>query len=118
VLENSAAQPSSVSYTTPTLSPTAGQSVIILTYYCSANVRTFSAETIGGTGTGVTERADAASVTVADLIVASTSGTYAGAATTSNPAIVGASGIVIYQEAAVASATLPPFPRRILRLSA
>ena len=97
--------------TTPSVTPTASKAVVAC---CGIGVHsstaTFSAEAISGTGVGtVTERTDTGggstmSACLFDGLTASTSGAYAGSATSATAA-VGVGAIMVFQAAAASGST-------------
>lgn len=117
LVENAQANASGT-VTTPNVTPTAALSVVLSAAYYIRGIATLSAEQLTPSATSLTERVDTAqnnaagngqSIGVADLLVASTSGSYQGTATAS-AAAVGAGGIAIFQAAAPAAVALPPLP--------
>lgn len=106
---------SSTSQPTPSVTPTAGKSAVgIIVTHVKANSVAWSAETLGGTA--MNERVDQPSTTtstshqLSDLLVASTSGAYAGAST-SSVAATGQGYTMFFQEAIVAATSFPAVSR-------
>lgn len=112
--ENGQVVASTASYTTQTLSPTAGVGgCIVATGYFSTNTaRTWSAEAVSGSNVGtVSEVGEQISTALATASITSTSGNYSGSATLS-VATAGGDSIMIFQPNAPATKAPPPFQKQ------
>lgn len=95
---------------TPTVTPTQGiEALVVLGMAVRAANATFSAEQVNGSATGVVEELDGSGLALCTLIVASTSGSYQGQGTSSQPNATGAGCIGIFKGASGGTpATIEP----------
>lgn len=113
-VENAQTTASATTHTTPTVTPTASVARLIVFGTWDRSIGTWSTQQVNSSATGVAERIDkqassVSSLQMADLIVASTTGTYSASAVCT-VAGVGAAAIAIFK-AAAATKSPPPYSR-------